>query len=144
MKTKSFILSFTMLFGMTSVATAQAQKDNNKETVVFDVDIDCNNCKNKIEKNIPFEKGVKALDVDMDSKTVTVTYDPKKTDIASLQEGFKKIGKEAKPVKGACCAKSGDGEKKACCKEGGSGCKKAGCDHASTCSHEKAKPEGHK
>jgi copper chaperone CopZ len=136
MKTKNLILSFIMLFGITSVATAQDKKDNSKETVVFEVNIDCNNCKNKIEKNIPFEKGVKAMDIDMENKTVTITYDPKKTDIASLQEGFKKIGKEAKPVKGACCAKSGDGEKKACCKEK-AGCKKAEGGH-SACSHENA------
>lgn len=124
MKTKKIFLSFMILFAMTSFLSAQEKKDS-KETVVFKVDIDCNSCKNKIEKNIPFEKGVKAMDIDMEKNTVTITYDSKKTDIAKLQEGFKKIGKEAEALKPACC-------------EGKSECKKSSSDEYS---HGNEKPK---
>ena len=41
------------------------------------------------------EKGVKDLICDLDSKTVTVTYDTRKTDLETLLKAFEKIGKPA-------------------------------------------------
>jgi len=46
-------------------------------------------------KNIAFEKGVKDLVCDLDSKTVTVTYDANKTDVPKLLTAFEKIHKPA-------------------------------------------------
>ena len=48
----------------------------------------------KIEKNIAFEKGVKALSVDLDAKTVKVTYTKAKNDVAKLQKAIEKLGYE--------------------------------------------------
>ena len=67
-----------------------------RQTVIFDVDLHCQNCINKIEKNIAFEPGVKDLDCDLEQKTVTVTFDPKKTSVEQLIEAFAKIRKPAK------------------------------------------------
>lgn len=67
-----------------------------RETVVFDVDIHCDGCITKIEKNITFERGVKDLECDLKEKTVTIVYDPEKTDIPHLQAAFAKINKVAK------------------------------------------------
>ena len=47
-------------------------------------------------KNIAFEKGVKDLVCDLDTKTVTVTYDANKTDVPTLLKAFEKIKKPAK------------------------------------------------
>ena len=57
-----------------------------RRTVVFDVDIHCQGCITKIEKNIAFERGVKDLVCDLDAKT----------DIRQLQAAFAKINKPAK------------------------------------------------
>jgi len=46
-------------------------------------------------KNIAFEKGVKDLVCDLKTKTVTVTYDTRKTDLETLLKAFEKIGKPA-------------------------------------------------
>ncbi len=106
MKTKSiFIALFTFLFVSGMFAK--------NEKVVFSVSMDCISCQKKIEKNIAFEKGVKALDVQLEANTVAVTYDDSKTDIAKLQKGFKKIGYDAVEVKVACCKDKAEGE---CCK----------------------------
>ena len=67
-----------------------------RRTVVFDVDMHCQGCITKIEKNIAFERGVKDLVCDLDAKTVTVTFDPAKTDVQHLQAAFAKINKPAK------------------------------------------------
>lgn len=63
--------------------------------MVFAVDLHCQGCVDKVEKNIAFERGVKDLRCDLKSKTVTVTYDPAKTNVAALQEAFARIKKPA-------------------------------------------------
>ncbi len=88
-------------------------------TVVFTVDpqMHCENCENKIKKNMRFEKGVKDIQASAADQTVTIKYDPEKTSEAALIQGFEKIGytatvaKEA-PAKKACagsCCGQGDG-----------------------------------
>ena len=67
----------------------------NKQKVVLLCDLHCQGCCDKIMKNIAFEKGVKDLVCDVESKTVTVTYDADKTDISTLLKAFEKIGKPA-------------------------------------------------
>ena len=59
----------------------------------------CNNCEKKIKENIRFEKGVKSIKTDLDTKTVTIEYDADKTTIADIIKGFAKIKYEAKEVK---------------------------------------------
>ena len=67
----------------------------NKQKVVLSCDLHCQGCCDKIMKNIAFEKGVKDLVCDVESKTVTVTYDADKTDVSTLLKAFEKIGKPA-------------------------------------------------
>ena len=66
-----------------------------KSTVVFYVDLHCQGCIDKIYKNIAYEKGVKDLQCDMKTQTVTVTYDSAKTDVPTLQKAFAAINKPA-------------------------------------------------
>jgi len=71
-------------------------KRSNRQTVVLSCDIHCQGCCDKIMKNIAFEKGVKDLVCDLDTKTVTLTYDTIKTDLPTLLKAFEKIHKPAK------------------------------------------------
>lgn len=98
MKTKSILFVMLSIFLSAIPLTAQSKKAANTEKVLLFVDMDCNSCKQKIEKNIAFEKGVKLLDVKLEKKTVEVTYDTRKTNVESLITGFKKIGYEAKEI----------------------------------------------
>ena len=74
---------------------AKGGKKVDKQVVVFYVDLHCQGCCDKVMKNIAFEKGVKDLVCDLETKTVTVTYDANKTDVPTLQKAFAKIGKPA-------------------------------------------------
>lgn len=78
---------------MPMVAVFAAKQD--KQVVVLSCDLHCQGCCDKIMKNIAFEKGVKDLVCDLKTKTVTVTYDAKKTDVPTLLKAFEKIGKPA-------------------------------------------------
>lgn len=82
-----------MCVALMSVATFAAKAD--KQTVVFDVDLHCQGCITKIEKNIAFEKGVKDLICDLKTKTVVVVFDANKTSVEELQKAFKALGKPA-------------------------------------------------
>ena len=79
------------------LSTAEAKP--NKQKVVLYVYLHCQDCCDKIMKNIPFDKelknGVKDIVFDMEAQTVTVTYDANKIDVPALQKAFAKIGKPA-------------------------------------------------
>lgn len=77
---------------------APAVKTSHKQTVVLQCDLHCKGCCDKIMKNIAFEKGVKDIVCDLDKKTVTVTYDTRKTDLDTLLKAFERIGKPAKLI----------------------------------------------
>jgi copper chaperone CopZ len=74
---------------------AQKTDKKAKETVMFHVPMDCMSCKNKIEKNIAYEKGVTDMDVNLQAKTVKVTFRSDKNTVEGLIAAFKKIGFEA-------------------------------------------------
>ena len=59
----------------------------------------CENCENKIKGNLRFEKGVKKIVTDIDSQTVTVTYDADKISVDRLMKGFSKFGYTARELK---------------------------------------------
>ena len=89
-------IAFAMLSANPQAAlakTSSAQDSKPKtETVVFETSMHCDKCEKKISENISFEKGVKDLKTDLSSKTVTVKYDPAKTDKSKLAAAIKKLG----------------------------------------------------
>lgn len=90
---KKYLLLFVCI--LCSVLCAPLSAKQNKQVVVLSCNIHCQGCIDKIMKNIAFEKGVKDIACDLDTKTVTVTYDANKTDVPALLEAFKKINKPA-------------------------------------------------
>ena len=78
-----------------SETKTQTTKQSTKQVVVLHCDLHCQGCCDKIMKNIAWEKGVKDLVCDLKAKTVTVTYDTRKTDLETLLKAFEKIGKPA-------------------------------------------------
>ena len=66
--------------------------------VVFLTSLHCDKCAIKIQDNVAFEKGVKDLLCDVDSKKVTVTFDTAKTDTLKLAKAIEKLGYSAKVV----------------------------------------------
>lgn len=87
----ALLLLSPFIFHLSPLSAAKADK----QVVVLSCDLHCQGCIDKIMKNIAFEKGVKDLVCDLDTKTVTVTYDANKTDVPTLLKAFEKIGKPA-------------------------------------------------
>lgn len=65
-------------------------------TVTYEVSMHCKKCVEKLNDNIAFMKGVEDLKVSLDEKTVTITYNPAKTDEAKLVKAIEKLGYTAK------------------------------------------------
>ena len=88
---KKLMMALVLCLMSISVDFAKGEK----QVVVFDVDLHCQGCVTKIEKNIAFEKGVKDLQCDLKEHTVKVVFLSDKTDIKTLQTAFAKLGKTA-------------------------------------------------
>lgn len=94
MKTiKILLLSAILLIPGAFTLSAQSQKQVTKKliSITFDVNMHCQSCQEKIEKNIPFEKGVKDLVVDLEHKKVKVIYDPRKINEEKLIKAFQNL-----------------------------------------------------
>lgn len=83
-----------------TVASSQIFKKSKGEVkeVIFHAHLHCNNCVKKVQENIGFEKGVKALDVSLDKQTITVKYDAAKTSADVLKAAIQKLNVEVKSV----------------------------------------------
>ena len=83
----------------TSAAFAQKQDLKKIETVVFKVEMDCQGCAKKIQKSMPFEKGVKDLQVDFKNQKVTLKYKTKSTTKEALKKAIEKLHFKVTEVK---------------------------------------------
>ena len=90
---KLILLTFALFLAV--LTQAQSIKE-----VVFttEPDIHCESCVNKIKNNLRFEKGVKAINPDLNTKLVTIKYDSEKTNPDNLIKAFAKIKYKATVV----------------------------------------------
>lgn len=112
-----------------AMVTALALGAAEPATACFNVspEMSCANCEKKIKENLRFEKGVSSVETSLASQTVTVKYNPAKTDEAKIIDGFKKIGYTATIASG----NQTQVEKAAC--TGGKCCRKASTDCHNDC-----------
>ena len=101
-----FALTLTLILMAGTATAVQAQdkkqkKNANLEEVTFVTTIDCKNCVKKVEANLPYEKGIKDMKVNLDDRTVWIKYDATKTDKEKLAAAIVKLGYEAEEVKPA-------------------------------------------
>ena len=84
----------TIVFLMSAFITFAADK----VTEVFTLDHQMSaTCEKKIKENLLFEKGMSKIDVSLPDNTITITFNPEKTDTEKIIAGFKKIGFTAFP-----------------------------------------------
>ena len=99
MKAVQVVLAVMFLLGIHTVSAQDKKGNNQEEQVVFLVNMHCQDCEQKIKKNIPYEKGVKDLTTNLDKQLVTIKYRPDKTDKAKLKKSIEKLGYTCEEVK---------------------------------------------
>lgn len=98
---KKTIILFIALAALAMNAGAQQMaKDsviNSDGTVTIRIKTSavCDMCKETMEEAMSYEKGVKTSSLDVDSKMLTVTYHPKKTDSNKIRIAVTKSGYDA-------------------------------------------------
>ena len=88
MKSTKIIL---LLIGIFLSKFSFAQMD----TVRIKTSAICDQCKDRIEHDLSFEKGVKKAVLDLKTKEVMVVYNSKKTDVQKIREAITKSGYDA-------------------------------------------------
>jgi len=91
MKNLKKILSIILFF----VSTATfAQSD----TLMVQTSAECTTCKKKLEKEMPYEKGVKAVELNLDNKVLMVVYNKEKTNPELIRNAIAKLGYSADSI----------------------------------------------
>ncbi len=105
------VLLFVPLWG--GVVAAQDAEPKEKKIEIQTSAI-CGMCEERIETNMAFEKGVKSVELDDETKIVTIVYKTAKTDPDKLRKAISKLGYDADDVAAdpdayeklpACCKK---------------------------------------
>ena len=95
------IITLALLLIAGTAAFAQDKKQKKQadiREVTFVTTIDCKNCVKKVEANLPYEKGIKDMKVNLDDRTVWIKYDATKTDKEKLAAAIVKLGYEAEEL----------------------------------------------
>jgi copper chaperone CopZ len=87
------IIAITLIFLAAGNASAQ-KKQELAEAKILTSAI-CSMCKTTLEKGLAFEKGIKRSELDVESKIITVYYNPEKTNLEKIRKAINKLGYDA-------------------------------------------------
>ncbi|MBQ0081343.1 MAG: cation transporter [Alistipes sp.] len=88
---KKLIMLLAALIMFCGITYAAPKSEKKIVTVVYTTDIHCANCAKKVENSIPYEKGIKDMQIDVAKKTVTIKYDASKTNQENILKAFESI-----------------------------------------------------
>ena len=112
MKKSNLAVLFVLMILSSSSAMAQA------DTLYIRTSAQCGTCKRKLERDMSFERGVKKVSLDLDTKQLMVVFQPSKTDPSLLRKAVTVIGYDADSLTAlpeayerlpACCKRGGHG-----------------------------------
>lgn len=98
---KNVVIAFVALFTLALGAKAQQPTDSLTYTKTgmaiakIKTSAVCDMCQETLEKAMAYEKGVKESHLDVDSKVLTVTFDPNKTSLAAIRKAVNMAGYDA-------------------------------------------------
>ena len=75
-----------------------AQEEQKTKKITIKSSVVCDMCKERVEHDMAFEKGVKSVTVNLKTKEIDITYRTDKTDPDKLREAISKIGYDADDV----------------------------------------------
>ena len=92
------IIALFAVFALLCSANLSAKPKKILRQVKYEATIDCKNCVKKVTENVSFEKGVEDLKAELSDHSVTIDYNPEKTDTLKLAKALRKLGYEAKVI----------------------------------------------
>jgi periplasmic mercuric ion binding protein len=85
-----------MLAGFNLFSQEKAKKT---EEVIIKTSAQCEMCKEKIEKEVLYEKGVKSAVLNLETNELKVEYKPEKTNPENIRKAIARVGYDADDVK---------------------------------------------
>jgi len=110
---KQLTIVLALLLGV--VFSTTASKPGKEKEVKIKTSAVCEMCKERIEKNLTLSKGVNEAVLNLDDKVVTIKYNPKKTDEASLRKVITDTGYDADSQ---VCSQTAHDKLPSCCQKG--------------------------
>ena len=111
-------LQFLVLFLLGFTGVSLAQKGSQKTVVIKTPTVQCEECKQRIEKYLDHEDGILKVNVDYKKKTCTVTFVTDRTNAENIKADIANCGYDADDVTAepdaykrlpTCCKKPEDG-----------------------------------
>ena len=99
-----------------SSSNVNAQKVKKKETIVIRTSSECDMCKERIEKEMAYTKGVLSATLDVEKAELTAIYKPHKTTPKKIREAISNLGYDADTIK---ANKEAYNQLPNCCQKGG-------------------------
>lgn len=97
---KNHLLKLILLLVVAAVTpvTLFSQKPATASEIKIQTSAQCEMCKDRIEKAMAYEKGVKKSDLDLKNKVLTVSYNPSKTNPDKIRNAVSMVGYDADNV----------------------------------------------
>jgi len=98
MKTRtvlSLVFVVAMMSGLFAQEDVKKNKDKDLEVVEIQTSAICGDCKERLEHDIAFEKGVKYVELDNETKILTVKYKKGKNSKVKIKKAITKVGYDA-------------------------------------------------
>ncbi len=115
MKIKNLVFSLIFLMSLIVFTTPVFPQEKMTDTIRIQTSAICGMCKDRIETGMAFEKGVKDISLDAETKIATITYNARKTTPDLLRKAISKLGYDADSLAAdpvaykklpACCKKN--------------------------------------
>lgn len=93
---KTYLITFSFFLLLAITNTLKAQET--KAEITIKSSVVCDMCKKKVEKVLTF-KGIEKSSVDLQTKMITVTYDPQQTNPEKIKTAIANAGYDADEIK---------------------------------------------
>jgi mercuric ion binding protein len=115
---KKLLVLAIMICGITTMGFSQVKKKGIQTVTISTPTVQCEMCKNRIEKYMIREEGVQKVNVDYKHKKTKVTYVAERTNIENIKTAIANVGYDADDITAneesyqklpSCCKKPEDG-----------------------------------
>jgi len=115
---KNKLIKIIIFIGLLSIISydSYGQDESKIKKIDIKVSLQCEMCKERILNDLSFEKGVKDIEVNIEEKSVVVTYNLDKTTPEKIRTAISKIGYDADDIPADPVAY---GKLPKCCQKGG-------------------------
>ncbi len=117
MNTLKIMLTAILLAAFAIPESLSQEKDSKFETVEIQTSAICGMCKDRIEGDLAFERGVRKVELDSETKIVSIEFRKKSNSKEKLKKAITKIGYDADDMPAdqkahdrlpACCQKGNE------------------------------------